>query len=119
MSRIAPDNMQIAMSDGPLVVRIADAGDMAMLRVSLPAGTDYTEPLRSVSPNHCEVPHWMYVIAGELHIPHNDGRIDVAKAGEMIYAEPGHTARCPVDTEFFEVSPREPIRKLIAALTGG
>lgn len=112
--------MEMAMTDGDkLTVRIADAGDMAFMRVTLPGGADMTPQLRAVSPNHCEVPHWMFVISGELHIGYNDGHVDIGKAGEFIYAEPGHTPWCHVDTEFIEVSPRQEIRELLAKVTGG
>jgi hypothetical protein len=119
MTRIALDDMETAMSAGPLSVRIADAGEMAVLRASLPAGTDFTPQLRAVNPNACEVPHWMYVISGALHVGHNDGRVDVGRAGDVIYAEPGHTAWVEVDTEFVEVSPRGEIRELLTKLTSG
>jgi hypothetical protein len=119
MTRIALENMEIAMSEGPLSVRIADAGDMAVLRTSLPAGTDFTPQLRAVNPNACEVPHWMFVISGVLHIGHNDGRVDIGTAGDVIYAEPGHTAWVEVDTEIVEVSPRQEIRVLLTQLTSG
>ncbi|MGD9894074.1 MAG: hypothetical protein AB7R89_07855 [Dehalococcoidia bacterium] len=119
MSRIALEDMDVAMSAGPLCVRIADAGEMAVLHTSLPAGTDFTPQLRVVNPNACEVPHWLYVISGALHIGHNDGRVDVGEAGDVIYAEPGHTAWVEVDTEFVEVSPRTEIRDLLTKLTSG
>jgi hypothetical protein len=119
MTRIALEDMETVMSAGPLSVRIADAGEMAVLRTSLPAGADFTPQLRAVNPNACEVPHWMYVISGALHIGHNDGRVDVGRAGDVIYAEPGHTAWVEVDTEFVEISPRQEIRTLLTQLTSG
>jgi hypothetical protein len=120
MTTIKTADMEMAMTDGgKLTARIADAGEMAVLRVTLPGGTDMSEALRAVSPNHCEVPHWMFVLSGELHIGHNDGRVDIGKAGDFIYAEPGHRPWCNVDTEFIEVSPRRPIRELLAKVAGG
>lgn len=119
MTRIALADMETAMAAGDLEVRIADAGEMAVLRARLPAGTDFTPQLRAVNPNACEVPHWMYVVSGALHIGHNDGRVDVGRPGDVIYAEPGHTAWVEVDTEFVEVSPRAAIRDLLNKLTSG
>jgi len=119
MTTINPSSMEVAMSDGALSVRIADAGEMAVLRALPPAGTNMTEALRAVDPKGCQVPHWMYVISGELHMGYNDGRVDVAKAGEFLCAEPGHVPWVDVDTEFIEVSPRAAARDLLAKLTGG
>jgi hypothetical protein len=85
----------------------------------LPAGTDFTPQLRAINPNACEVPHWMYVISGALHVGYNDGRIDVGNAGDVIHAEPGHTVWVEDDTEYMEISPRTEIRELLAKLTGG
>lgn len=116
MTRIILNDMETAMEAGDLCVRIGDAGDMAVLQLKIPAGTDFTAQLRAVNPNGCEVPHWMYVVSGVLHIGHNDGRVDVGNAGDVIYAEPGHTAWVEVDTEVVEISPRAPARELIAKL---
>ncbi len=76
-----------------------------------------TEALRAVSPKPCEVPHWMFVFSGELHIGYDDGRVDTGKSDEFIYDEPGHRSWCHVDTEFIEVSPRRAIRELLAKVT--
>ena len=118
MTVIKKSDMEIAMTDGDkLVARIADAGEMAFMRVNLPAGTDFTAGLEAAGgPNRCAVPHWMFVISGALQIHHNDGRVDIAKAGEFLYAEPGHTALCEVDTEIIEVSPRLAIRELLGKM---
>jgi hypothetical protein len=115
MTVIKQSDMQVAMSDeGKLSVRVADAGDMALFRVTLPAGADFTPALEAAGgAGRCQVPHWMFVISGALQIRHNDGRVDIGRAGDFIYAEPGHTALCEVDTEFIEVSPRVPIRELL------
>jgi hypothetical protein len=53
MTTITLENMETVMSAGPLSVRIADAGEMAVLRSSLPAGTDFTPALRAINPNAC------------------------------------------------------------------
>lgn len=117
MSKITQDQMDVVMTDGDkLLVQIADAGDMAFIRARVPAGSDFTETLSAVSPNRCEVPHWMFVVSGSLFIGHNDGRVDHGTAGDFIYAEPGHTAWCDADSEFVEVSPREGARDLFAAI---
>jgi hypothetical protein len=119
VTTIKISDMEMAMTDGEkLSVRIADAGDMAFLRATLPAGSDFTPALEAAGgPNRCEIPHWMFVISGALQVRHNDGRLDIGQAGDFIYAEPGHTALCEVETEFIEVSPRVPIRDLLDKMT--
>ena len=117
MLKITQDQMEVTMTDGDkLLVQIADAGEMSFIRARVPGGSDFTGALSAVSPNRCEVPHWIYVLSGSLFIGHNDGRQENGKAGDFLYAEPGHTAWCDADTEFVEVSPREAARKLVADL---
>ncbi|MGE0601751.1 MAG: hypothetical protein AB7J35_19980 [Dehalococcoidia bacterium] len=120
MPTISKQTMEMVMTDGEkLFTRIADAGEMAFLRVTLPANTDFTPALEAAGgPQRCGIPHWMYVLSGALRIRYNDGREEVGHAGEFIHAIPGHTALCDVDTEFIEVSPRAAIRDLLAKMTG-
>ena len=113
MTTIRHADMAVRMSDGPLDIRTANAGEMAVLHAAIPAGTDFAPVLNAIDPRGCMVPHWMYVVSGELRMVYPDGRVDSAREGEVLYAEPGHLPEIPVDTKFVEISPAKAANELM------
>lgn len=85
-----------------------DMGGMSVLSHRIPAGVDYTELLRAACGDIlCPVPHYFVVTRGALAITYNDGTEEVARAGDVAYAPPGHTVRAIKDVEMAEISPAD------------
>ena len=59
------------------------------------------------------VPHWGYVLKGELRLRYRDGREEIARPGDLWHTPPGHTALCHEETEFVEFSPENEAESLL------
>ena len=78
---------------------------LAAEHMQFAAGTDITPLLEGLPNDHCQVPHWGYVIDGEITIGYEDGSEEVDRGGDVVYWPPGHTARAEQDTEVILFSP--------------
>jgi hypothetical protein len=95
-------------------------GGMAVAYTRLAKGTDFAPALEGLDGDMCPCPHWGYVVKGALHFRYADGSEEVARAGDLWYAPPGHTAWCEEDTEFFDVSPAQELEQVLDHVrTGG
>jgi hypothetical protein len=54
---------------------------------------------------YCQVPHWGFVVAGEIGAHYSDGREEVSRAGEVFYLPPGHVPFTGEGAEVIEFSP--------------
>lgn len=80
----------------------ADA-DLAPLFVGLPD-------------DHCQAPHWGYVIRGKLAYRLADGTVEEIGAGEAYYVGPGHTPHLYAGTEVVEFSPTAELAETMAVV---
>ena len=96
-----------------VTIRSADWNGMAALYVSLGAGADFTPVLRGLPDDLCSCPHWGYVTKGAIYLKYKDGREEIARAGDLWHAPPGHTAWCVQDSEFIEFSPQHEFAALL------
>lgn len=80
-------------------------GGMAVERHNVPAGTDFTPLLQGLENNHCQVPHWGYLVKGSLEMEYEDREKDIINAGEVFYMKPGHTARVVEDLTLVSFGP--------------
>ncbi|WP_338041737.1 cupin domain-containing protein [Natrinema altunense] len=62
--------------------------------------------LEGLENDHCQSPHWGYVVSGELTVTYTDGSEEVDEGGDMFYWPPGHTIRAEEDTDFVLFSPQ-------------
>lgn len=69
------------------------------------AGVDLAPLLEGLENDHCQSPHWGYVIGGELTVSYQSGSSEKARTGDLIYWPPGHTVRADTDSEFVLFSP--------------
>jgi hypothetical protein len=76
-------------------------------RMQFTAGTDITPLLEGLPDDACPVPHWGYVIEGEITISYADGSEETDRTGDVVYWPPGHTARANEATEVILFSPQE------------
>ncbi|RZH68653.1 cupin domain-containing protein [Natrinema altunense] len=73
---------------------------------TLTEGTDIEALLEGLENDHCQSPHWGYVVSGELTVTYTDGSEEVDEGGDMFYWPPGHTIRAEEDTDFVLFSPQ-------------
>ena len=58
---------------------------------------------RGLPDDHCQCPHWGYVIKGRLHYRFKD-REEIYEAGDAYYVPPGHLPVIEAGTEYVEFS---------------
>jgi hypothetical protein len=96
-----------------VTIRSTNWNGMAALSVRLSAGADFTPVLKGLADDLCSCPHWGYVTKGAIHLKYKDGQEEVARAGDLWYTPPGHTAWCNEDSEFIEFSPQQEFASLL------
>jgi len=77
-----------------------------------PKGTDFTPLLEGLENDHCQVPHWGYVVKGSVRIEYEDGTKEIFKEGEAFYMKPGHTAVVLEDLQLVSFSPEHGMHEL-------
>lgn len=87
-------------------------GGMTVDINNAPSGTDFTPLLEGLENDHCQVPHWGYVVHGSIQIEYEDGSSDVFKEGEAFYMKPGHTGQVLEDLLLVSFSPEEGMHDL-------
>jgi len=87
------------------LVRGVDWGDMNAATLELPEGTDFCPLLEGLKNNHCQCPHWGYLIEGRIRVSYEDGTSETINAGELYYWPPGHTVYIEAPTKQIEFSP--------------
>ena len=65
-----PEDMPIEVSQGALVTRYVELGDMAIRHATLPAGTDMAPVLQGLPGDRCPSPHWGIILTGSISIEH-------------------------------------------------
>ena len=77
-----------------------------------PKGTNFTPLLEGLENDHCQVPHWGYVVKGSVRIEYEDGTKEIFKEGEAFYMKPGHTAVVLEDLRLVSFSPEHGMHEL-------
>lgn len=112
--------MKMKATDGPQAR--AQLGDMArgtdqdgftMALMSLPAGTDFCTFLEGLAHDHCQCPHWGYVLEGRIDVSYQDGTNETVEAGDLYYWPPGHTIKVGTDTQYIEFSPTDQLNEVL------
>lgn len=84
-----------------------DLGGMSGEQFEMAAGTDITPLLEGLDGDRCQVPHWGYVLSGEVVVSYDDDAEERDVAGDLFYWPPGHTVRVVEDAELVMFSPAE------------
>ena len=66
--------------------------------------------------DHCQCPHWGYVLEGELTYRFVDGSSEVIGAGEAYYAPPGHLPLFHAGASIVEFSPTEELAATVTVI---
>lgn len=82
-------------------------GELSGEYFTLAAGTDITPLLAGLEDDHCQCPHWGYVLEGALTVSYSDGSEEADRAGDLFYWPPGHTVRADDDSEIVMFSPQD------------
>ncbi|MGA8847043.1 MAG: hypothetical protein WB471_10555 [Nocardioides sp.] len=105
------DEMPVEIDQGEVQTRYLELGDMAIRHASVPAGADMAPLLQGLPGDRCPSPHWGIVLEGSIRVVHSDGTVEVARAGEVYYWPPGHTATADEPVTFLEVGPVAPMKQ--------
>jgi len=81
------------------------------------ADADLAPFFKGLPRDHCQCPHWGYVLRGKLIFNYEDGGKDEIAAGEAYYAKPGHLPILTKDTEVVEFSPTQELKKTLEVVT--
>lgn len=112
--REATEALPTALEAEGIEVKGAEWGGMIAGSLRFAKGADFKPVLEGLPHDHCQCPHWGYVIDGEIIVDYQDGANEVVRAGELYYWPPGHTIRFPVDTRYVEFSPAAEMAQVLA-----
>jgi hypothetical protein len=110
-----PEKTHVHLDDFPkeVVLPFIDGwGGFAVDINNAPAGTNFRPLLEGLKNDHCQVPHWGYVVKGAILIEYEDGTSEVFREGEAFYMRPGHTGEVVEDLLLVSFSPEEGMHDL-------
>ena len=105
-----PEKTHVHLDDFPkdVVLPFIDGwGGFAVDINNSPAGTNFRPLLEGLENDHCQVPHWGYVVKGAILIEYEDGTSDLFREGEAFYMKPGHTGEVVEDLLLVSFSPED------------
>lgn len=88
-------------------------GNMTCGHMKMAKGVDFTPLLKGLPHDHCQCPHWGYVIKGKIKVIYQDGRHEIVEGGQMYYWPSGHTVLFEEDTEYIEFSPQAEMAEVL------
>ncbi|RDV11840.1 cupin domain-containing protein [Pontibacter diazotrophicus] len=112
--------MQKSLNQLPVTLEVPGAkitseafGDITVAFTSLSKGTDLAPLLEGLPHDHCQCPHWGYVMKGKIRIRYQDGTEEVTEGGNLYYWPAGHTGVVEEDVEFIEFSPKHEMEHVL------
>jgi len=91
----ALDQLPVTLKAPGAVVSSIDFGNMTVSRNQVAKGADFGPLLEGLPNDHCQCPHWGYVVKGKIRLTYEDGSEEVTEAGQFYYWPPGHPATVP------------------------
>jgi hypothetical protein len=114
-TREVPEETHVHLDNFPkdmVLPAIYGWGGFAVDINNSPAGADFRPLLVGLENDHCQVPHWGYVVKGAILIEYEDGGKDIFREGEAFYMRPGHTGEVLEDLLLVSFSPEEGMHEL-------
>lgn len=115
----APEETHVSLDNFPkdqILPMIHGWGGLTVDLNNAPGGSDFRPLLLGLENDHCQVPHWGYVVEGAIRIEYEDGTVDIFRKGEAFYMRPGHTGEVLEDLKLVSFSPEEGMHDLAAHL---
>jgi hypothetical protein len=112
----APEKTHVNLNDFPkdkVFPMIEGWGGMCVDINNAPARTEFSTLLEGLENDHCQVPHWGYVVKGAIRMDYEDGTSEVFRAGEAFFMKPGHTGGVEEDLLLVSFGPEEGIMHLV------
>jgi hypothetical protein len=81
------------------------------------ADQDPARLFRGLPDDHCQCPHWGFVVKGSVTYRYADGTSETMNAGDAYYARPGHLPLLTEGTETIEFSPTDGLQETVAQIT--
>ncbi len=101
-----------------VTVRGTVFGDMIAGELKLAKGSDLAPILAGLPNDHCQCPHWGYVMEGAIEVRYEDGSMETIRSGELYYWPPGHVVKFVEDTTYVEFSPAAEMAAVLAHVKG-
>src|SRR5687768_1407602 len=100
------EDMPIAIEIPAARVRVVQWGGMDVELTEIAQTIDMAPLYEGLPDNLCQCPHWGFVIRGRIrvHYPHKE---EVFNAGDLYWAEPGHSQIYEAGTMYIEFSPED------------
>lgn len=119
--RIAKDDVDIKMQIPGAVIRqrldFGDAsgyGKISGEYFTLAAGVDTAPLFQGLDGNHCDCPHWGFVLRGQITTTDAAGEKETVKANDLFYWPPGHNVKVDDDAEIVMFSPQHEHSRVIS-----
>ena len=100
------------------MIRGQDWGGTTSAHMEYPAGLDFGPLLEGLEGDHCQCPHWGYVIEGRIRVSYQDGTGEVVSAGDLYYWPSGHTIVVEEAVKMVEFSPHDQMSQVLAHVVG-
>ena len=108
------DALAPALAAEGVDVRGEDWGGMVAGQLKFAKGADLAPVLKGLPNDHCQCPHWGFVMEGRIAVTYTDGAEEEITAGEVYYWPPGHSVRFLEDTRYVEFSPTDQMMPVLA-----
>jgi hypothetical protein len=100
------------------MIRGQEHGGMTSAYMQYPAGLDLRPLLEGLEGDHCQCPHWGFVIEGSIRVYYQDGTEELVSAGEIYYWPPGHTVVVEEAIRMVEFSPHDQMSQVLNHVVG-
>jgi hypothetical protein len=104
------EDIQAVVDIPALTMRSTDGGPMTIETGVVREEMDVAPLFDGLPDNRCQCEHWGYVIEGTLTFHFKD-RSESFGAGEVYYAEPGHSPVMHAGLKYVEFSPTKALEK--------
>lgn len=112
------ENLPIAHESLGEMIRGREFGGMTSAYMQYPSGLDLRPLLEGLERDHCQCPHWGFVIEGSIRVFYEDDTEEVVGAGELYYWPAGHTVVVEESVQMVEFSPHDQMSQVLAHVVG-
>lgn len=100
------------------MIRGDNWGGMTSAYMQYPTGLDFCPLLEGLERDHCQCPHWGYVMEGRIRVSYEDGTEEIVEGGEIYHWPAGHTVVIEEAVRMVEFSPHDQMSEVLAHVVG-